>query len=268
MLAVAGMSSVASAQEEPRRADGLVNTYYIYGAQPTPEIAEQFHFIMPGDLSRADYPDSYYTVVFPNSGVLQSTDKSLIKALFPDVKEFKMNGTTVSESEFYAVPGQVLTAVRFADGVLSGETRADVNDDNPYWNQLHQDFLDWLKATDGTPLPANVALNDPDTYFEAPNTIVTLDYEVTTPAKVKEKASEIKGYAIGMLGANPQVFALTHEQDLEYFSIEGDYKAANLADIDVGLTPANIAEGCELPLEDLLLVTVDRQTVKAYFKKH
>ncbi len=268
VLALVGMNFVASAEEEPRRADGMFNVFFIHGGRLTTEIAEQFNIIMGGDLHLTDMPDSYYSAsIVPGIGVLRCTDKSLIKAMFPEVKEYSLNGNTVTEQDFYAVPGQMLTSVTYSGDALKAETRNDVNDGNPYSEQIRQESLEWYDANLGHPMPANVALNDPDTYFEDPGTIVTLDYIITSPAKVKEKQSEIKGYVMCMLGPNPQIYALTNENHLNYFGLDGDILGANIEDVQGPLTPANIAAQCNKPLEDLIMLKADSKTIYAYFKK-
>ncbi len=271
MVALVGMCSMASAQEEPRRADGRNNIYYyIYGAQPTPEVVEKYHFIMAGDLTYTTYADSYYTLVFPGSGVLCAFNKPIIKDLFPEVKEYKLNGKTVTEAEFDAVPGQLLTKVSFADGVLTAESSAEVNDDNPYREKVMQETLEWLKANANNPMPANVALNDPDTYFEDPKTIVTLDFLITTPAKVKEKLGEVKGFVMYMNG-NPQIYAITNDESWRCFNpgdeYIGGFMSSNIEDIKGPLTPANIAAQLHLPEKDLFLLVMDSKQIKAFLRK-
>lgn len=267
LIAFAGsmINCKASEPEEPRRDDGLINTFVINNAQLTPELAEQFNFIMAGDLSMTSQPDSYYSAfIMPGTGVLIATDRAVIKPLFPEAKSFELNGKIVSEEEFYAVPGQLLTRVSYDDGVLKAETRKNVKDDNPYQKDVREETQAWLKGNLGTPMPGEITLNDPETYFENPSTIVTLDYVVTTPAKVQQ--ADVKGYVLVMLGSNPQIYALTNERDLGYFGFDGSILITDVSAIEGPLTVANIAAYLKRSIEELQLIKTDGKTVKVYLK--
>lgn len=269
LLGVAGslVGGNVYAQEEQHRDDGRVNTFVIRNAHLTPEIAEKFNFIMPGDFSFTSKPDSYYSAtVLPGTGALVATDKALIKALFPDANAFEVNGKKVTEEEFYSVPEQLLNAVKYEDGILKARVRENVKDENLYKDLAYKESDIWYYENAGTPMPAEVALNDPETYFLDPNTIVTLDYIITTPAMVQEKQADVKAYMLKMVGMNPQVYALTNARDLEYFGFDGEHQKAEVSAIGGPLTVENVAAYFKRPIEDLFLIKTDGKIVETYFK--
>ncbi|MDE6534586.1 MAG: hypothetical protein K2K82_01090 [Muribaculaceae bacterium] len=259
---------IASEPEEPRRDDGRINTFVIFNAQLTPELAEQFNFIMVSDFSLTSQPDSYYSAgILPGNTGLIASDKALVKALFSKAKAFEVNGKPVSEAEFYAVPGQMLASVKYEGGVLKARTRDSVHDPNIYRDLAYKESEIWYYENALTPMPADVALNDPETYFLDPNTIVTLDYIITSPVNVKKSQADVKGYALRMVGANPQVYALTNAHDLEYFGYNSEHLKTEVSAIGGPLTVANVAAYFKRPIEDLLLIKTDGKTIDVFLRE-
>ncbi|MBD5373837.1 MAG: hypothetical protein HDR75_10940 [Bacteroides sp.] len=271
VIAFAGslVNCMASEPNYPREYDGQINTFVINNAQLTPELAEKFNFIMVGDFSMTSQPDSYYSAgILPGIGVIIAADNALVKALFPDAKSFEMNGKAATEEEFYSVPGQKLASVKFEDGVLKARTLDSIRDPKVYKDLAKKEWEVWFYETENTPLPGEIALNDPATYFENPNTIVTLDYVITSPAKVKEKQADVKGYVLRMVGLNPQIYALTNARDLEYFiTCGGERQKADVSAIGGPLTVENVASYFHRPIEDIFLIKTDGKTVETIFKE-
>ena len=272
VIAFAGslVNCMASEPEEPRRDDGMVNTFIIRNAtiNDLEKVGEKFNFIMVNDFSKTSQPDSYYSAILPGTGVLVTTDKALVKALFPETKSFEVNGKPVTEEEFYAVPGQMLASVEYEGGVLKARTRYSVNDPNLDGDLAYLESEIWYYENAMTPMPADVALNDPETYFLDPNTIVTLDYIITSPANVKKNQADVKCYALRMVGANPQIYALTNARDLEYFiTCGGERQKADVSAFGGPLTVKNIAAYFHRPIEDIFLIKTDGKTVETIFKE-
>lgn len=228
-----------SAKEEPRRDDGMKNTYYIEGVTLTPELLASTNLIHVEDHAYTEVPDSEFDAYIPGINVICATGNEILPLLFPDVDKYILDDKEVTEREFYAAPASMRTLVTFIDGTLASKSRKNVNDNNPYGDEMRARYLKWIMANVDTPLPDEIDLTDPKTY--PADALVAYDWIMTTPESIAaKKPDELKGYILDMVGNIPHIRVFSSIRSLDYYG--GDASTTmGISELGKAPTVANIA---------------------------
>lgn len=233
-LIVSQVSVQAASDEAPRRDDGLFNIFYVEGAKLTPEFLAKENVVLASSLPQIGIPDSQVIMYSPASGVLGSTKDEIIPLLFPDAETFVLNGKPVSEEEFYAAAGQMLTFVSYVDKAIVGRTRNDVNDSNPYGDLVRQQYKGWRLENMNAVIPEQIVVNDPSTY--PADALMFCDFIMTTPEAIAAmKPEDIKGYAVSLEGDIPCLNVFTDDRTIDSM---GWGKSVSVSTFDVGDAPS------------------------------
>ncbi len=151
---------------------GMYNIFVIKGATLTPEMMDAGLFTSLEKLSVLGKSDSEYCMA------VQHDDNSFIAAkkiyvdmLFPEAKEFVVDGDKATRAEFDRIPASLLLSVTGEDGgqKLVVKTREDVDDPSSDYNALQEAEGKWFDVRRENflmafPKSSDIVVNDLSTY--------------------------------------------------------------------------------------------------------
>lgn len=135
--------------------NGLHNPILVYGAKITPAMLEANPLIVTVDkVSQSPAPDSELCIVMHHTdSVAVICNKRFLATLFPEAKEFTVDGDKVSREEFYSIPSSLFLNVHAdANGTkLDATTRPTADFADASYQTLVQAEEEWWAKNRPTP---------------------------------------------------------------------------------------------------------------------